>query len=115
MSSRGSKAKGSGAGVRALYADTNGNTWAGRGKRPQWLREALEAGRSLDEFSTGKAAKKARVRGAASSKPVASKKRKGAGKAKYGNGTQSWSGFGPQPKWLKEAIAGGSSLDDFRL
>lgn len=32
------------------YRDDAGHTWAGRGKRPQWLREQLEAGRSLDEF-----------------------------------------------------------------
>lgn len=26
-------------------------TWAGRGKRPDWLRDALAAGRDLEEFS----------------------------------------------------------------
>lgn len=33
------------------YQDGNGNTWVGRGKRPQWLREALAAGRQLEEFA----------------------------------------------------------------
>lgn len=33
-----------------LYRDENGNTWVGRGKRPQWLRDALAAGRSLEDF-----------------------------------------------------------------
>ncbi|HNT40052.1 MAG TPA: H-NS histone family protein [Rubrivivax sp.] len=37
------------------YRDENGNTWAGRGKRPQWLRDALEAGRTLDEFRVDRA------------------------------------------------------------
>ncbi|MBG6083204.1 H-NS histone family protein [Rubrivivax gelatinosus] len=32
------------------YADGNGNTWGGRGKRPDWLRALLAEGRSLDEF-----------------------------------------------------------------
>jgi DNA-binding protein H-NS len=32
------------------FADANGNTWPGKGKRPKWLREALAAGHSLDEF-----------------------------------------------------------------
>jgi DNA-binding protein H-NS len=31
-------------------------TWAGRGKRPQWLVEALAAGRKLDEFRVEQAA-----------------------------------------------------------
>lgn len=39
----------------ARYRDENGNTWAGRGKRPQWLRNALEAGRTLDEFRVDQA------------------------------------------------------------
>lgn len=32
------------------YRDEAGHTWAGRGKRPQWLRDALAAGRTLDDF-----------------------------------------------------------------
>jgi DNA-binding protein H-NS len=27
-----------------------GNTWGGRGPRPKWLRDALDAGKSLDDF-----------------------------------------------------------------
>jgi DNA-binding protein H-NS len=41
------------AGKRAAgtaYRDANGNTWGGRGPRPLWLRNALAAGKSLDEF-----------------------------------------------------------------
>jgi DNA-binding protein H-NS len=37
------------------YRDENNHTWAGRGKRPQWLRDALAAGRALDEFRVGPA------------------------------------------------------------
>lgn len=32
------------------YADGTGNTWGGRGKRPDWLRNALASGRTLEEF-----------------------------------------------------------------
>lgn len=32
------------------YRDEAGNTWGGRGKRPQWLRDALAGGRALDDF-----------------------------------------------------------------
>jgi DNA-binding protein H-NS len=37
--------------VTIKYRDESGNTWGGRGPRPQWLREALGAGRSLQEFA----------------------------------------------------------------
>jgi len=32
------------------YRDEAGNSWVGRGKRPQWLRDALAAGRKLEDF-----------------------------------------------------------------
>lgn len=34
-----------------LYRDAAGNTWTGVGKRPNWLRDALRDGRTLDEFA----------------------------------------------------------------
>lgn len=37
------------------YADGAGNTWAGMGKRPDWLRQALAAGQALEDFLIGKA------------------------------------------------------------
>lgn len=36
------------------YDDGNGNTWVGRGPRPKWVKDALAAGRGLDEFLTAK-------------------------------------------------------------
>jgi DNA-binding protein H-NS len=42
------KAKGGGA---AKYRDDQGNTWVGRGKRPQWLRDALAGGKTLADFA----------------------------------------------------------------
>jgi len=33
------------------FADGKGNVWGGRGPRPAWLREALAAGRQLEDFS----------------------------------------------------------------
>ena len=32
------------------FRDENNNTWGGRGKRPQWLRDALAAGKNLNDF-----------------------------------------------------------------
>ena len=34
----------------AMYRDAEGNTWAGRGRRPAWLNEALEGGAALEDF-----------------------------------------------------------------
>jgi DNA-binding protein H-NS len=42
----GSKSKGV-----AKFRDANGNTWVGRGPRPQWVRDALLAGKSLKDFA----------------------------------------------------------------
>jgi len=61
----------------AKFGDDQGNTWAGMGKRPDWLRAALDAGRSMEEFFLGKKTK------AAAAKPKASRKASGkAAKAK---------------------------------
>lgn len=35
------------------YSDGQGNTWGGRGPRPQWLRDALAAGAELESFLIG--------------------------------------------------------------
>ena len=32
------------------YRDEHGNTWAGRGMKPVWLRERIDAGMSLEDF-----------------------------------------------------------------
>jgi DNA-binding protein H-NS len=33
------------------FRDEAGNAWGGRGKRPQWLRDALAAGKTLADFA----------------------------------------------------------------
>jgi DNA-binding protein H-NS len=33
------------------FRDESGNTWGGRGPRPQWLRDALAAGKALTDFA----------------------------------------------------------------
>ena len=35
----------------AKFRDADGNVWVGRGPRPQWLRDALARGRSLQDFA----------------------------------------------------------------
>jgi len=43
------KAKDAAPAVVKLRNETGG-TWGGRGKRPQWLRDALAAGKTLNDF-----------------------------------------------------------------
>jgi len=42
--------------VAVKYRDRSGNTWAGRGAQPVWLREKLKAGAKLDDFAVHKTA-----------------------------------------------------------
>ena len=35
----------------AKFRDQEGNEWSGRGPRPNWLRAALTAGKTLDDFA----------------------------------------------------------------
>ena len=99
------------------YADAQGNTWVGMGKRPQWLRDALAAGKSLEDFLVGGAAKaKSAAATVRATQAGTRKKLKGGRKAKYSDGAgHSWSGFGPKPGWLKNAMAAGKTLDGFRV
>lgn len=42
--------------VPIKYRDKEGNTWAGRGAQPVWLREKLKAGAPLEDFAVQKTA-----------------------------------------------------------
>src|SRR5262249_11421043 len=55
---RGSSLKGREVAVK--YRDRSGNTWAGRGAQPVWLREKLKAGAKLEDFAVHKTPKKSR-------------------------------------------------------
>ena len=89
----------------AKYSDGQGNTWSGMGKRPYWLRDALNAGKTLEEFATGSVAAKAK-----SPEVKAAKRRKS--KALYRDRAgHTWTGMGPRPRWLKEALEGGKTLE----
>jgi DNA-binding protein H-NS len=100
--------------ANAKFGDGNGNVWSGRGPHPHWLRDALKAGRSLDEFrvagasaeSTGSAKPGARV--------AAKKSKRAPSKVNYSDDAgNSWTGRGPKPGWLKAALDSGKSLQDF--
>jgi hypothetical protein len=42
--------------VAIKYRDYEGNTWAGRGAQPVWLREKLKAGAMLEDFAVQRTA-----------------------------------------------------------
>ena len=42
--------------VAIKYRERSGNTWAGRGAQPVWLREKLKAGAKLEDFAVHKTA-----------------------------------------------------------
>ena len=48
---RSTKAKVATAPAVLKYRDEQGRGWVGRGKRPQWLRDALAGGKSLQDFA----------------------------------------------------------------
>lgn len=62
-----------GATASAKFSDGNGNSWVGRGARPRWLRDALAAGKRLEDFVAG--AKTARSESSESSAPPKAVKR----------------------------------------
>ena len=108
------------------FTDGAGKFWVGRGKRPDWLRAALAAGRDLSEFAVGvravaplngtgaptsaKSAKLLKPKKAAAKSSAKGAKTPG---ARYMDGAgNSWSGMGRMPKWLKTAVAGGKKLEE---
>jgi DNA-binding protein H-NS len=91
----------------AKYSDGLGGSWSGRGPRPHWLRDALNAGRKIEEFLTGA------VSAVGRSKKSAGKKRPS--KVLYRDDAgHSWSGRGPRPGWLKDAVASGKTLEELK-
>ena len=68
------------------------------GKRRYWLRDSLAAGRTLEEFATGTVSSKPK-----NTKLKTSKKRKSKVVHRDQAG-HTWSGMGPRPRWLNEAL-----------
>lgn len=99
----------------AKYRDGNGQSWTGRGPRPRWLREAIAGGALLESFlaAPGAAtAARASAKGGAA-KAAESKRRPSTVLYQDGAGN-SWTGRGPEPRWLKDALAGGKTLEEMK-
>jgi DNA-binding protein H-NS len=86
------------------YRDEAGHTWVGFGKPPTWFREALAAGRTREELLAQPM-----------SAPPAGDGRRAQRSARYRDDAgHSWSGLGPRPRWLLEALATGKTLEDLK-
>lgn len=105
----------------AKFSDGNGNAWSGRGPRPGWLREALTSGRSIEEFRVGSHKKSTAISSemalgetaAPATRRARKKAKRAASKTYRDDAGNSWSGFGPKPRWLKAQLDAGKSLEDF--
>jgi DNA-binding protein H-NS len=99
------------------FGDGNGNVWSGRGPRPHWLRDALDSGRSIEEFRLGAGSPTAALsatRAAGSLTKSVKKLKRAPSKVNYADDAgNSWTGRGPRPRWLKAALESGKSLEDF--
>lgn len=95
---------------QAPFADSNGNTWSGRGRHPNWLVAELAKGASVEQFSTASQRK---------ASPAGQKKKKKEAQRHvdlppYGDAEgNTWSGRGRRPNWLNAALGRGASLEDF--
>ncbi len=104
--------------LAAKYADGSGNTWVGRGPRPQWLRAALAAGKSLSDFEVGATPRAGTIAASrkASSKNGPAKNRKGVNRAKFKDAAgNTWTGHGKRPNWFKDALQNGKSPADLMV
>jgi DNA-binding protein H-NS len=105
--------------VAVKYRDEAGNTWTGRGSRPRWLTAALAEGRALESFAVEAVDSQPPTNSNGSARSTtqrprkAAKARKAASAVKYEDDAgHTWSGRGPQPGWLKAAIANGKTLHE---
>ena len=107
------------------YRDESGNTWGGRGPKPNWLRAGLAKGRSLESFATdGPVAAEApkseessaspRAKPRAKKGPQAKKVFKSVVKYRDDDG-HTWSGRGPKPTWFTSAIESGKTPEQLAV
>ena len=48
--------------IEPKYRGPNGETWAGRGLMPGWLRDQIKAGRKLERFAVSKSRRSAKAK-----------------------------------------------------
>jgi len=97
----------------AKFGDGQGNYWSGRGPRPHWLRDALNAGRKLEEFALDTVAGTPAPSASPSRKKKTKAVRRRPSTVLYRDGAgNTWTGRGPQPRWMTEALASGKTREE---
>lgn len=120
--------------VPPKYISANGTMWSGRGRTPLWFAEAVAGGQTPESLMIGNqngtqanashapaaapvhgAQLMERARAERKQEPVVAQQKKprktGPG---YRLGDRSWTGVGPRPGWIKDAIASGKTLEQLQ-
>lgn len=92
------------------YSDGHGNTWGGRGPRPHWLKAAIADGKSLKDFASSSGSAPVKKEKASKKAKATSGKKRSAIRYQDESGN-TWSGFGPRPRWLRDALEAGQTLE----
>lgn len=91
-----------------------GETWSGRGIKARWLANAIAAGKKLEDFLIGGAAKPA-IKVSVKARSSAMKGRKVAAKYKHPKSGDTWSGRGSKPRWLQAELKAGKKIEAFAV
>jgi DNA-binding protein H-NS len=100
------------------YANGQGGTWTGFGRKPQWITQAEAQGVDIRSFLIAGnspqqgAALMNQQRAVRREAPVAAQPNEQ--KRGYRLGDHYWTGVGPRPRWFKEAIGSGHTLEELR-
>jgi DNA-binding protein H-NS/nucleoside phosphorylase len=81
-------------------------TWSGKGRQPHWVKEHLASGGSINDLAIEGTPRKRVRRSSIPSEP------------KYANPenpSQTWTGRGRQPGWVRELLASGKRLEDLEI
>ncbi len=94
-------------------------TWTGRGRKPDWLKEQIANGHKLAEFVIGEvvaslhATKKAK--GKKRGPKPGTKQKPRQHYANPDNSTEVYNGVGPHPPWMKKNIAAGVPKESMQI
>jgi DNA-binding protein H-NS len=76
---------------------------------------AADLGLARGKTTPGKPAAKSKGKDKEADAPAAKQRRAGAGGIKFRDDAgNAWSGFGPKPRWLTEALASGKTLEELK-
>ena len=97
-------------------------TWTGRGRKPDWLKEQITKGHKLAEFIVGEVidnlhaiTKPHKAKGKRRGPKPGVKQKPRQHYANPANSEEVYNGVGPHPPWLKKNIAAGVSKESMQI